>query len=82
MNQKPNDTQNQDPFPWRIYWREYQVIHDFTGTPMTFSGWTHNNHPEATDDCNPAGVFDSYASAMADAMGLWDEYCEFIDGRA
>lgn len=32
------------------------------------TGWTYEGS---------IGLFDSYSSALADSMGLWDEYCEF-----
>lgn len=63
---------------YRIFWKEYDVIDDFSGNVVRFSGWTHDNHIEAEEGyCNPVGLFDSYVSAMADAMGLWEEYCEY-----
>lgn len=68
----------QNPFPYQIFWKEYKIRDDFSGRLVTISGWSHNNHEEAEEGyCNPVGIFDSYTSAMADAMGLWEEYCDF-----
>lgn len=36
------------------------------------TGWTYEGS---------TGLFDSYASALASSMGLWDEYCEFFSTK-
>lgn len=37
------------------------------------SGWKHNQG---------IGLFDSYVSALADSMGLWEEYCAYHRSRS
>ena len=50
-----------------IYWKSYQVQDEFSKQWVTFEGWSHDS----------AGIFDSYVSALASYMGLWEEYCEY-----
>lgn len=62
---------------YRIFWKSYDVIDDFSGKLVRLEGWSHDNQCEDPEYCNAVGIFDSYVSAMADAMGLWEEYCEY-----
>lgn len=55
-----------------IIWKQYaRTENDFGQTipeEVWCEGWGPNDQP---------GIADSYASAIAMNMGLWEEYCEF-----
>lgn len=43
-------------------------IDDFSKRRVFISGWIYDGG---------IGLFDSYVSALADSMGMWEEYCDF-----
>lgn len=51
-----------------IYWKSYKGKDLFSERLVEFEGWSH---------VRTAGIFDSYVSALADYIGLWEEYCEY-----
>lgn len=57
-----------------VFWKTYTVKCSFSGRPVTFEGWSHVREPQ--HEGHPIGIFDSYISALAHHMGLWEEYCE------
>ena len=61
---------------YEIYWKTYEVVDSFSGRLVKFEGWSHTNDLEY-----PVGIFDSYSSAIAHAMGIWGEYCEYFRAR-
>lgn len=65
-----------------IYWKSYVVpASEDTGSAVKFEGWSHVR--EERHGHQPIGIFDSYVSALAAHMGLWEEYCAFHrTGRA
>ena len=58
-----------------VFWKTYTVKDSFSGRPVTFEGWSHVR--ESRHGHQPIGIFDSYVSALAAHMGLWEEYCAF-----
>lgn len=44
----------------------------FPATMNGMTGWAHDGY---------YGLFDSYSSALADMMGVWEEYCEYFRNK-
>lgn len=63
---------NNSKSDYKIYYRYQKVKDDFTGQLISLDGWSHTNY-----SVGPVGVFSSYTAALAHAMGLWEEYCEY-----
>lgn len=75
MNKQKRDRKDVN---YEIFWEVWEIEDPMTRNVVKLEGWSHTNHTCAVKGfVNPVGIFDSYVSAMADAMGLWDDYCEY-----
>ena len=54
-----------------IVWKKYMLTEIDFGQPIPEEVWCEGWGPE-----DQPGICDSYASAIAWNMGLWEEYCE------
>jgi len=52
----------------RIYKGYLEIMDEFSGQLVRIEGWKYEGY---------YGLFDSYVSALAHSMELWDEYCEY-----
>lgn len=52
----------------RVFQDQSATVDSFSGRLVVIEGWAYSGG---------AGLFDSYTSAVAAQLGLWEEYCEF-----
>lgn len=59
-----------------IIWKQYTRTENDFGVPIPMEVWCEGWGPE-----DQPGICDSYTSAMALNMNLWEEYCEFFRNK-
>lgn len=59
-----------------IVWKKYWQTEDDFGNPIPARVWAEGWGPK-----DQPGICDSYVSAIALNMGLWDEYCAYHRGK-
>ncbi len=62
----------------KIIWKNYTRTHNDFGIKLReketwLEGWGAER--------SGTGIFDSYVSALAANMGVWEEYCEFFRNK-